>query len=70
MKLQTCIKCSNSKVFIDYPHDIDDIYENIEEYNPDEDRKILTQFDDLIVDMLNNKKLSAIVTKLFIVKEN
>ena len=68
--LRVFLDCSNSKVFIDYPHDIDDIYENIEEYNPDEDRKILTQFDDLIVDMLNNKKLSAIVTKLFIVKEN
>ena len=36
---------------------MDDIYKNIEEYNPDKDRKILTVFDDIIVDILTNKNL-------------
>ena len=35
---------------------MDDIYKNIEEYNPTKNRKILIVFDDMIVDMLSNKK--------------
>ena len=46
---------------------MDDIYKNIEEYNPNKERKILIVFDDLIADMLNNKKkLDPIVTESFI----
>ena len=45
---------------------MDDIYKNIEEYNPNKKRKILIAFDDMISDMLNNKKLNPIVTQLFI----
>ena len=45
---------------------MDDIYKNIEEYNPNKKRKILIIFDDMIVHMLNNKKLNPIVTDLFI----
>ena len=37
---------------------MDDIYKNIEEYNPNKDRKILIDFDDMIADMLSNKKLN------------
>ena len=45
---------------------MDDIYKNIEEYNPNEKtRKTLTVFDDMIADMLSNIKLNQIVTKLF-----
>ena len=40
---------------------MNDIYENIEEYNPSKKRKILIVFDDIIADMLSNKK-----TELFI----
>ena len=43
-----------------------DIYQNIEEYNPNKNRKMLIVFDDMIDDMLSNKKLNQIVTKLFI----
>ena len=43
-----------------------DIYKNIDEYNVDNERKILIVFDDMIGDMINNKKLNSIVTKLFI----
>ena len=42
-----------------------DIYKNIEENNPNKKRKKLIIFDDLIVDMLSNKKLNPIVTELF-----
>ena len=43
-----------------------DVYKNIEDYNPDKKRKILIVFDDIITDMINNKKLNPIVTELFI----
>ena len=45
---------------------MNDIYKNIEEYNPNKKHKILIVFDDMIADMLSNKKLSQIVTELFI----
>ena len=40
-------------------NDIDGICKNIEEYNPNNKRKILIAFDDIIADMLNNKKLKT-----------
>ena len=43
-----------------------DAYENIDEYIIDKERKILIVFDDMIADMINNKKLDSIVTELFI----
>ena len=43
-----------------------DVYKNINNYNPDKENKILIVFDDMIADMINNKKLNSIVTKLFI----
>ena len=58
--------CNDLKAFSEYSNTIDDIYENIEEYNLNKERKILIVFDDMIADMLNNKKLNPIVTELFI----
>ena len=43
-----------------------DVYKNIEDYNPGKKRKVLIVFDDMIADMINNKKLDSIVTELFI----
>ena len=40
--------------------------EYIEEYNPNKKRKILILFDDMIANMLSNKKLNPIETELFI----
>ena len=54
------------KVFIDYSHDMQDVYKNIEDYNPRKNRKVLIVFDDMIADMINNKKLNTRVTELFI----
>ena len=42
------------------------IYKNIDDYNPDKENKILIIFDDMIADMIHNKKLNSIVTELFI----
>ena len=43
-----------------------DVYKNINYYNSDKENKILIVFDDIIADMINNKKLTSVVTELFI----
>ena len=45
---------------------MDDIYKNIEGYNPNKKRKILIVFDDMIADILSNKQLNQVVTELVI----
>ena len=45
---------------------MDNIYKNIEDYNPNKKRKVLIVFDDLIANMFSDKKLNLIVTELFI----
>ena len=47
---------NDSKAFNEYSNMVD-IYENIEECNPNKKRKILTVFDDMIVDMHSKKNL-------------
>ena len=54
------------KAFIEYSNDIQDVYKNIEDYNPRKNRKVLIVFDDMIADMINKKKLNPIATELFI----
>ena len=51
--------------FIEYSNNMNSIHKNIEEYNPSKKRRTLILFDDMIDDMLSNKKLNLIVTKLF-----
>ena len=41
------------------------IWKNFNYYNPNKENKILIIFDDMIADMINNKKLNSIVTELF-----
>ena len=57
---------NDPKAFIEYSNDMQDVYKNIEDYNPIKKRKVLTIFDDMIADMINNNKLNPIVTELFI----
>ena len=45
---------------------MEDIYKNIDEDNIDKERKIVIVFDDMIADMIYNKKLNLIVAELFI----
>ena len=43
---------------------MNDIYKSVEEYNPNKEQKILIVFDDMIADMLSNKKINP--TELYI----
>ena len=45
----------NPKAFIDCSQKFDDVYENLEDYNPTKKRKVLIVFDDLIADMESHK---------------
>ena len=54
------------KAFIEYSNDMQDVYNSIEEYNPNKKRKVLIVLDDMIADMINNKILNSIVMELFI----
>ena len=51
---------------IEYSNDMRDVYKNINYYNPDKEKRILIVFNDMIADMIHNKKLDSIVTKVFI----
>ena len=51
---------------MEYSNDMQDVYKNIEDCNPGKKREILIVFDDMIADMINNKKLNPVVTELFI----
>ena len=57
---------NDTKAFIEYSNGMKNVYENISEYNPGKNRKILIVFDDMIADIINNEKLNSIVTALFI----
>ena len=57
---------NNPQAFIEYSNDRGDIYNNTDEYNPYKEHKVLIVSDDVIADMLNNKKLNLIVAQLFI----
>ena len=45
---------------------MEDVSKNIQNYNPGKKRKTLIVFDDMIADMINNKKINPVVTELFI----
>ena len=56
----------NSNGFIDYSETLDDVYESLELYNWTKKRRVLIVFDDMTADMESNKKLSPIITELFL----
>ena len=53
---------NDPKAFIEYSNDMCDVYKNIDEYNIDKEHKILIVFDNMIADIIKNKKLNSIVT--------
>ena len=57
---------NDPKAFIEYSNDMRHVYTNINYYNLNKEDKILIVFDNMIADMINNKKLNSIVTELFI----
>ena len=58
--------CNDPNAFIECSNRMDDIYQNINDYNPSRKRKILIVFDDMIADIMTNKKFQAIIKELFI----
>ena len=48
------------------PNDMDDIYENIEEYNPNKKCQIMIVFDIIFIDMLSNRNFNSTVNELII----
>ena len=57
-------------VFIEYSNFMDDIYENIEQYNANEKQKLLIVFDYVIADILINKKPNLKLSQMFIRRRN
>ena len=55
---------NDPKAFINYSNDMRNVYKNTNYYNPNKENKILIVFDDMIADMIHNKKLNSIVTEL------
>ena len=45
---------------------MDDVYQNINDYNSGRKRKILIVFDDMIADIMSNTKFQTIIKELFI----
>ena len=54
---------NDSEAFTEHSKDMHDVYKNIDHYNLDKENKILIVFDDIIADMINNKKLNLIITE-------
>ena len=52
--------------FIEYSNTMDDVYDNIDDYNVKRKRKVLIVFDDMIADIMTNKKFQAIIKELFV----
>ena len=57
---------NGSNAFIECSNTMDDVYKNIHDYNSSRTRKTLIFFDDMIADIMKNKKFQAIVKELFI----
>ena len=55
----------NPHVFIEYSDDMDDVLDDINNYNKNRDKKVLIVFDDMIVDIEYNKKFKRIIKELF-----
>ena len=57
---------NHPSAFIEYSNTMDDAYNNIDDYNPKRKRNILVVFDDMITDIMTNKRFQAIIKELFI----
>ena len=53
---------NDPKAFTEYSIDMHDLYKYIDHYSPDKENKIPIVFDNMIADMVNNKKLNSIIT--------
>ena len=53
----------NRKAFIEYSNDMKDVNKNIAQYNLGKKSKVLIVYDDMIADMIHNKKLNLTVAE-------
>ena len=51
----------DSKVFVEYSNNMDDVFKNFEKYNSNKKHKMLIVFDDMIADMLSNKNFNQVI---------
>ena len=58
---------NDPNAFIECSNTMDDVYENINDYNWSRKRKILIIFDDMIAHIMTNKKIQTIIQELFII---
>ena len=59
-------KLNDPTALIEYSNTMDNVYSNIDDYNPKGKRKVLIVFDDMIADIMTNKRFQAIIKELFI----
>ena len=52
--------------FIEYSNDMNDVIDDINNYNKNRDKKVLIIFDDMIAEIMKSEKFKAIVKELFI----
>ena len=52
-----CLDKPNPKTFIEYSNTLDDVYNNVNDYNSKRKRKMFTFFDVMIADINTNKKI-------------
>ena len=57
--------CNDPNAFIECSNRMDDVYQNIDDYNPTRKRRILIVFDDMIADIMTNIKFQAIIKEFF-----
>ena len=57
---------NDPNAFIEYSNTMDDIYENIEDYNKKRKRKVLIVFDDMISHVMSDKKVQQVLKELYI----
>ena len=58
--------CNDPTAFIEYSNTMDDVFSNIDNYNLKRKRRILIVFDDMIADIMTNKKFQSLIKELFI----
>ena len=57
---------NDQNAFIECSRNMDDVYENIDDYNPSRKIKTLIVFDNMIADLMTNKKCQTLIKELFI----
>ena len=56
---------NDPNAFIECSNRMDDVYHNIDDYNPSKQIKVLIVFDDMIADTKANKNFQAVIKELF-----